>query len=487
MEQISLVKENVEEKKKKVHCSIPKFILENKLLEKAIKKCIPENYNFEVYKCIDIILREKYKRIALQLPEGLLVWGLYLSEIFYFFCESVEEVIILGDVTYGGCCIDDFTSGKLNCDLIIHYGHSCLIPLTVTKIRCIYVFVDIKLNSTHLVDTIKKNFDKNDIILLLGTIQFSCIVHNVHNILKKENYFHTFLPIPQVLPLTKGEVLGCTSPNLYEFLYEHIIKYERDKKYSELEKEKGEEGKNKETQEKRDNINNIILVNKMKESLNEHDIRKECQIFLKKKNVKIIFIADGRFHLESVMIHNPDFLFYRYNPFDKIITEEKYDYKLFYDIRKNEIKKCVNCKSIGIILSTLGRQGNVNILTNIINIMKKKNISFFILLLSEIFNEKLQLFQNVDLFIQIGCPRLSIDWGNYNLKPLLNTYEAYVLLNSVPYKDIYPMDYYSHKGNIWTNYAAGVGFYNEKNLTTKEIIRRRIQMRKSKIAIHYHQ
>ncbi|KNG77163.1 diphthamide biosynthesis protein [Plasmodium falciparum IGH-CR14] len=242
-------------------------------------------------------------------------------------------------------CIDDFTSGKLNCDLIIHYGHSMF--------------------NTFDLDTIKKNFDKNDIILLLGTIQFSCIVHNVHNILKKENYFHTFLPIPQVLPLTKGEVLGCTSPNLYEFLYEHIIKYERDKKYSELEKEKGEEGKNKETQEKRDNINNIILVNKMKESLNEHDIRKECQIFLKKKNVKIIFIADGRFHLESVMIHNPDFLFYRYNPFDKIITEEKYDYKLFYDIRKNEIKKCVNCKSIGIKLSPLGRQGSFNIITNI--------------------------------------------------------------------------------------------------------------------------
>ncbi|CRH03999.1 diphthamide synthesis protein, putative [Plasmodium relictum] len=467
MNEITL-KDKINEQKK-VHCSIPKFILNNEILQKAIKKSLPDNYNFEVYKCIDIILKEKYKHIVLQLPEGLLIWGLYLSEIFYFFCDCVEEVIILGDVTYGGCCIDDFTSDKLKCDLIIHYGHSCLIPLTVTKIRCIYVFVDIKLSSSHLVETIKKNFDKKDIILLLGTIQFSCVVHGVHNILKGENYFDTFLPIPQVLPLTKGEVLGCTSPNLYLFLYEQVIKKKKEIENNEIE---ANLNKNKEIKMNINENNESFIIN-------------ECRNFLKTTNVKIIFIADGRFHLESLMIHNPDFSFYRYNPFDKILSEEKYDYKLFYEIRKNEIKKCMNCKTVCIILSTLGRQGNVNILKNIISLLKQKNIYFFILLLSEIFNEKLKLFKNVDVFIQIGCPRLSIDWGNYNLKPLLNTYEAYVLLKSVKYREIYPMDYYSHSGNEWSNYNAGIGVVNEKYLSTKEIIRRRIQLRKNKINIHY--
>lgn len=32
----------------------------------------------------------------------------------------------MGDVTYGACCIDDFSARALDCDLIIHYGHSCL-------------------------------------------------------------------------------------------------------------------------------------------------------------------------------------------------------------------------------------------------------------------------------------------------------------------------------------------------------------------------
>ena len=34
--------------------------------------------------------------------------------------------MINGDVTYGACCVDDFTARALGCDLMVHYGHSCL-------------------------------------------------------------------------------------------------------------------------------------------------------------------------------------------------------------------------------------------------------------------------------------------------------------------------------------------------------------------------
>ena len=36
------------------------------------------------------------------------------------------EFIILGDVTYGACCVDDYTARALGCDLLVHYAHSCL-------------------------------------------------------------------------------------------------------------------------------------------------------------------------------------------------------------------------------------------------------------------------------------------------------------------------------------------------------------------------
>lgn len=39
------------------------------------------------------------------------------------------QTIISGDVTYGACCIDDISSKIMNAHLIIHYGHSCLVPI----------------------------------------------------------------------------------------------------------------------------------------------------------------------------------------------------------------------------------------------------------------------------------------------------------------------------------------------------------------------
>lgn len=36
------------------------------------------------------------------------------------------QTVIMGDVTYGACCVDDYTARALGADLLIHYGHSCL-------------------------------------------------------------------------------------------------------------------------------------------------------------------------------------------------------------------------------------------------------------------------------------------------------------------------------------------------------------------------
>lgn len=80
--------------------------------------------------------------VALQFPEGLLMYSCIIADIFKSFAGV--QVLVLGDVTYGACCIDDFTTHKLGADLIIHYGHSCLVPVNITKIKVLYVFVEVR-------------------------------------------------------------------------------------------------------------------------------------------------------------------------------------------------------------------------------------------------------------------------------------------------------------------------------------------------------
>ena len=49
--------------------------------------------------------------------------------LFWVLCTfryAEVDTVIMGDVTYGACCVDDFTARALGCDFMVHYAHSCL-------------------------------------------------------------------------------------------------------------------------------------------------------------------------------------------------------------------------------------------------------------------------------------------------------------------------------------------------------------------------
>ena len=82
----------------------------------------------------------------------------------------------MGDVTYGACCVDDYTAVALGCDILVHYGHSCLgafsidrymamqlthcipVPMDQTTIKTLYIFVEIAIDSPHLAQSVRLNF-----------------------------------------------------------------------------------------------------------------------------------------------------------------------------------------------------------------------------------------------------------------------------------------------------------------------------------------
>lgn len=81
----------------------------------------------------------------------------------------------------------------------------------------------------------------------------------------------------------------------------------------------------------------------------------------------------------------------------------------------------------------------------------QSNKEFVTILMSEIFPAKLALMPSIDAWVQIACPRLSIDWGLAFKNPLLTPYEINVALKAVEWKETYPMDFYAYEslGN-WT-------------------------------------
>nr|MBE5724767.1 putative diphthamide biosynthesis protein 1 [Cucujiformia] len=234
------------------------------------------------------------------------------------------------------------TAKSLGVDLLVHYGHSCLVPLDQTKgVNVLYIFVDISIDPQHFLETIKLNFATGSKLSLVSTIQFLSTLHNMANQLKEIGYD---IILPQSKPLSAGEILGCTAPVL------------------------------------------------------------RC-------TDAIVYLGDGRFHLEAIMIANPKVKAYRYDPYEKSLTKEYYDYDLMNSIRKKCIDESRNVGKFGIIMGTLGRQGSPKVVERLRKRLEDVDKKAVVILLSEIFPKKLELFPQIESFVQIACPRLSIDWG----------------------------------------------------------------------------
>lgn len=254
-----------------------------------------------------------------------------------------------------------------------------------------YIFVNMKIDLQHLVESVKLSFEPSTRIILAGTIQFNKEMHAAKKVFK-EHFASVY--VPQSKPLSSGEVLGCTAPCVSD------------------------------------------------------------------KGDVIVFLADGRFHLEALMIANPTIPAYRYDPYGRVLTLEKYDHQDMRKVRRSAIERCkvlaAGAKSFGLVLGTLGRQGNPKILYRLEAILKEKRIPYVIVLMSEITPQKLKMFSDVEAWIQIACPRLSIDWAEgFNL-PILSSYEGMIALEAVqPWwqtkQEHYRMDFYSVDAGPWGN------------------------------------
>jgi 2-(3-amino-3-carboxypropyl)histidine synthase len=291
---------------------------------------LPVNvYSFEIERTVQRCVSLNASHVALQMPEGLLLYATVLVDVLQkllrFVTKSVTnlQVSILSDVTYGACCIDDLTASQLGCQLLIHYGHSCLVPIQHTVIPVQYVFVEIQFYIPHLVQSLVATFfpvtaastnssrnDDDDLALvqqmkdlwnkpdnmdkkderlhlyLLGTIQFRhALVEAREQLLRHFEELQSkpdrLLPgdltisIPQCKPLSPGEVLGCTSP--------------------------------------------ILNAHLQQEPTNGDNVSGRTRAV-------VCFVADGRFHLESTMIANHTKIdtFYRYDPYSRVLSIEAY-------------------------------------------------------------------------------------------------------------------------------------------------------------------
>ena len=164
-----------------------------------------------------------------------------------------------------------------------------------------------------------------------------------------------------------------------------------------------------------------------------------------------------------------------------MLTLESYDQVGMRAARRQAIQAAAGARHWGLVLGTLGRQGNPRTAEMLQQRLAEAGSSVTTVLLSELSPAKLAAIQGVDAWVQVACPRLSIDWGEGFTKPTLTPFEAMVALGLVPgwweqeeaegeaggcvsssssccdagackqKVGQYPMDYYARAGGDWNS------------------------------------
>jgi 2-(3-amino-3-carboxypropyl)histidine synthase len=145
-----------------------------------------------------------------------------------------------------------------------------------------------------------------------------------------------------------------------------------------------------------------------------------------KDNIEaFIFLGQSRFHSIGVALstEKPTFML---DPYFEEFTQINKEAEVVKKRAILSIYKALDARTIGIIIGLKeGQFANIKAL-EFRKELKKLGINTQLLAMTEISNERLENFREIDAFVQVACPRLGTD--NFFSKPILSVPQALALI-----------------------------------------------------------
>jgi 2-(3-amino-3-carboxypropyl)histidine synthase len=138
-----------------------------------------------------------------------------------------------------------------------------------------------------------------------------------------------------------------------------------------------------------------------------------------------VFLGQSSFHAAGVALSSgkPTYILDPY--FDEIRDVTKFA----LDLQKKSILaiyKALDASTIGLVVGLKEGQFMLNRVLELKKELEKHSKKVQLIALTEVTNERLMVFSNIDAFIQVACPRISID--NSFTKPVLSVPQANALI-----------------------------------------------------------
>lgn len=161
-------------------------------------------YNLEAERVSDYINRNNSKKVLIQLPDGLRPKAFHLVRILRERTDA--ELLLLGDSCYGACDIPFRQANELEADLLIHYGHSRMLP--DTDIPVLYIELKVEINVDDFVDKSFRLLGEWRTVGLATTIQHIHQIGEIAETLRLKG-IRTIIGREGERTVYAGQVLGC--------------------------------------------------------------------------------------------------------------------------------------------------------------------------------------------------------------------------------------------------------------------------------------
>lgn len=133
--------------------------------------CIPTGVAvdeiFEIGRCLKWIEEKCLARVTLQFPDSLLLHAPKVVERLQR--RSRTTFAVLGDTSYGECCVDEVAAEHFGSDGVIHYGNSCLTP--TQRLPVLHIFTSHPVDISDLLEK-SGSIDSSHQIYLFYDVRF---------------------------------------------------------------------------------------------------------------------------------------------------------------------------------------------------------------------------------------------------------------------------------------------------------------------------
>lgn len=155
---------------------------------------------YEIDRTATDVLAGKWKRVALQFPDFMLVDAPRVAQTLTAELKSRSakkekesdrewdgRIYILGDTSYGACCVDEVAAEHADADVVVHYGRACLSP--TSRLPVLYVYTSRELDRDAALKEFRSQFvDKESKVVMVADLMYQNHVGELVRMLGEKGY-----------------------------------------------------------------------------------------------------------------------------------------------------------------------------------------------------------------------------------------------------------------------------------------------------------